>query len=229
LHRTSLINQWPFLVFCLFLIATSATQAQLASKSPIGIGNLHHLSNKSAHTLVSTNARPLLTPTDQESFLKELEGEVPNWPLLHDPPNEELGERLFAFNRKRDQAREGHLLLNQPIAFLWSGLLRQYVPEHEGFTVAMGPDFTKTAWGVVRFKPFELPQEMIAIPSPDLRTSLLQQLSQGEKVEIKILFTGRLIPDESIIYAFSHDDSRQGMIIPVVQTEEVQYYFQAKR
>jgi hypothetical protein len=139
-----------------------------------------------------------------------------------------MGKRLFALNRKRDKAREGHVLLNQPIAFFWSGLVRQYVPEHQGFTIAMGPDVTETAWGVVRFKPVGLPPYMIAIPSPEFRSSLQQQLAQGKKVDIKILFTGRLVPDESIIYAFSHDDPSHGMIIPVVQTEDVQYLFQTK-
>ena len=93
----------------------------------------------------------------------------------------------------------------------------------------MGPDLTETAWGVVRFKLVGLPHEMIAIPPPDLRNSLQQQLDQGEKVEIKILFTGHLIPDESIMYAFSHDHPRQGMIMPVVQTEAVQYFFQSEK
>jgi len=64
---------------------------------------------------------------------------------------------------------------------------------------------------------------MIAIPSPEFRSYLEQQLAQGNKVEIKILFTGRLIPDESIIYTFSHDNPDQGMIMPVVQMEEVYY------
>jgi hypothetical protein len=225
----SSLNQWGYLVFWLFLLATSPTQAQLTSDSSLGIGPLHNLSNEQAHTLVPSHSRPLLTSTDQENFLKELEGDVPNWSLLHDPPNEELGERLFAFNRKRDNARESHVLLHQPIAFLWSGLVRQYVPEHQGFTIAMGPDFTETAWGIVRFKPVGLPQNMIAIPSPEFRSYLEQQLAQGNKVEIKILFTGRLIPDESIIYTFSHDNPNQGMIMPVVHLEEIQYFLQSSK
>lgn len=219
----------PYLVFWLFLLATSSTQAQLTSESPLGIGKLHQLSTKQAHTLVTSNARLLLTSTDQENFLKELEGEIPNWSLLHDHPNEEMGERLFALNRKRDKAREGHVLLNQPITFVWSGLVRQYVPEHQGFTIAMGPDVTETAWGVVRFKPVGLPLYMIAIPSPEFRSSLQQQLAQGNKVEIKILFMGRLIPEESIIYTFSHDNPNQGMIMPVVHLEEIQYFLPSSK
>ena len=197
----------------------------MTSHSPLGIGTLHYVSTTKAPTLVPSHARPLLTSADQEKFLKELEGDIPNWSRLHDSPTEELGERLFVFNRKRDQAREGDVLLKQPIAFIWSGLLRQYVPEHKGFTIAIGPDFTKTGWGVVRFKPVGLPQDMIAIPSLDLQELLTQQIAQGSKVEIKVLFIGRLLPEESIIYAFSHDDPSQGMIMPVVQVEKIHYFF----
>ena len=220
-------HQWAYLVFWLFLLATSPIQAQETSHSPLGIAKLHSVSVSQAPTLLPPQARALLSPTDQESFLKELEGDIPDWSLLHDQPNEELGERLFAFNRRRDKAREGHVLLKQPIGFLWSGFLRRYVPEHKGFTVAIGPDFTKTTWGVVRFKPVGVPQEMIAIPALEHRSTLRELLALGDKVEIKILFTGHLIQDESIIYAFSHEDPNQGMIMPVVQTVDVQYFFDA--
>ena len=219
---------WAYVFLFLLLYFSPLTQAQSANQSPKGIAALHYLSNTSAYALVADNARPLLTARDQESFLKELEGQAPNWALLHDQPDEEIGERLFTFNRIRDQAREGHPLLDRHIAFLWSGILRQYVPQHRGFRVAIGPEFTKTAWGVVRFKPFGLPDDLIAIPSADLRAALQRQLAERKKVEIKILFSGRLVPDESIMYAFSHDDPNQGMIIPVVQTEKVQFFLPSK-
>lgn len=221
------IHQSTYLVLWLFLFATSFTQAQATGDSPLGISKLHTVSPSQVHTLIPSQVRLLLSPTAQESFLKELEGDIPDWSLLHDQPNEELGEKLFAFNRQRDEARDGHALLNQQIAFLWSGLLRQYVPAYQGFSVAMGPDVTKTAWGIVRFKPVGLPQEMIAIPPSDFRSSLQQKLAREDKVEIKILFTGYLLPTESIIYAFSHEDPTQGMIMPVVQTVGVQYFFEA--
>lgn len=224
MRRNLALLGWFYPVIFGVLFASLATQAQSASEAPLGIAALHHVSKKAAHSLASSNVRPLLTAADQVSFLEELEGEAPNWALLQDQPDEEMGERLFAFNRQRDQAREGHALLEERVVFLWSGILRQYVPEYRGFTVALGPDLTETAWGVVRFKPMALPQEMIAIPPPGLRPTLQRELAQGEKVEIKILFAGHLIPEESIIYAFSHEDVSQGMIIPVVQTEEVQYF-----
>ena len=226
MHGSTILNHSAHFIIWLFLLAFGAVPVSPAKEIPSGIEKLHHLSTHEAFTLVPLEARALLTPTDQELFLKELEGEVPDWSRLKDQPNEEMGERLFAFNRERDNDRENHVLLKQPITFLWSGLLRQYVREHEGFSIAIGPEFTETAWGIVRFKPVGLPQELIAIPSPALRADIQRQLAQGDHVEIKILFTGRLNPDESIIYAFSHDDPDLGMIIPVVQVEDVRYFFE---
>ena len=96
--------QWTYLVFWLFILATSPIQAKVTSHSPLGIAKLHYVSVSQAPTLMPSQARALLSPTDQESFLKELEGEIPDWSLLHDQPNEELGERLFAFNRQTGQS-----------------------------------------------------------------------------------------------------------------------------
>ena len=65
---------------------------------------------------------------------------------------------------------------------------------------------------------------MIAVPSPTHRTSLQNQLDRGEQIDVKILFTGKLIQGESVMYAFSHDDLTQGLIMPVIQIEKVQYF-----
>ena len=53
--------------------------------------------------------------------------------------------------------------------------------------------------------------EMIAVPSadPDFGRSWTVT-KEGKPVEIGILFTGTLIPWESIIYAFSHDGDEPG-------------------
>ncbi len=168
--------------------------------------------------------RALLTPTEQEWFLRELDKRPPEWEQLHDRAGEELGARLFDFNRQRDAAREGHPLLNQRVAFWWSGVLGDYGEAHRGFTVVMGPEFTQTTWGLVRFKPQGLPHELVAVPSADRLRTLRQRRTRGEPVEIGILFTGTLIPWESIIYAFSHDGDEQGLIMPVVQIDEVRYF-----
>lgn len=170
--------------------------------------------------------RALLTAADQERFLSELEKQPPDWNQLHDPPGEELGARLFDFNRQRDALREGHPLMSQRVAFWWSGVLGEYRKADQGFSVVMGPEFTKTAWGLVRFKPLQLPHEMVAVPSAAGLRTPLERHAKGEHVGIGILFTGTLIPWESIIYAFSHDGTDQGLIMPVVQIDGVRYFLQ---
>lgn len=190
---------------------------------PSGIQPLEPLPETRA-LFTGESIRALLTPADQESFLNELEKQPPDWNQLHDPPGEELGARLFDFNRQRDASREGHPLLNQRVAFWWSGVLGEYREAFRGFTVVMGPEFTQTAWGLVRFKPLQLPHEMVAVPSADRLLALRHRRAKGEPVEIGILFTGTLIPWESIIYAFPHDGEEQGLIMPVVQVDGVRYF-----
>ncbi|RMH04547.1 MAG: hypothetical protein D6704_10835 [Nitrospirae bacterium] len=171
--------------------------------------------------------RLLITAHDQEQFLHELEHSPPPWDRLHDRQGEGHGERLFRFNRQRDAARMDHPLLRQRLAFLWAGVLRRYVPEYHGFTLAMGPVFTSTTWGLVRFKPIGLPDEMIAVPPPDLLPHLRTKLLAGDRIEIDILFTGHLVPDESLLYAFSHDGTDQGVIMPIVLIDGVHYALKA--
>ena len=66
---------------------------------------------------------------------------------------------------------------------------------------------------------------MVAIPSPDQLHSLQQRVAAGEQVDIGVLFTGRLITWESVIYGISHDGSGQGMVMPVIEIERVDYFF----
>ena len=193
---------------------------------PSGIQPLESLTHDRA-LFAGEPIRTLLTAADQERFLNELEKQPPDWNQLHDPPGEELGARLFDFNRQRDTAREGHPLLSQRVAFWWSGVLGEYQEAHRGFSVVMGPEFTQTTWGLVRFKPLRLPHEMVAMPSADRLLALRRHRARGEPVEIGILFTGTLLPWESIIYAFSHDGEEQGLIMPVVQVDGVRYFLQS--
>jgi len=192
---------------------------------PSGVQPLHQLPTSQFHSLLHDDSiRPLLTAQEQQDFLNELEKEPPVWDKLHDPPGEEHGARLFVLNRRRDDLREGHRLLTQRIAFLWGAVLGEYQPEHKGFKLSIGPEPTQTSWGIVRFKPVGLPDEMIAIPSSDFLSTLQKRMTAGDKINVGILFTGRLIPWESIIYGFSHDGLEQGMIMPVVQVDSVQYF-----
>ena len=207
------------IIFC-FVLAPSMSLADPRT----GVASLTSLANTTIQAVMPPNIRTLLTPSEQQDFFLELENSPPNWETLHNQPGEEHGERLFDFNRSRDAAREGHSLLKQPIAFLWSGILRKYHSGHHGFTVAMGPELTPTAWGIIRFKPVGLPDEMIAVPSSDLLPKLKANIANQEQVEIAILFIGKLIPNESLMYAFSHDGNEDGMIMPFVQINTVQYF-----
>jgi len=195
------------------------------AEEPSGIQPLRELLQSNVHALISDPAvRPLLTSSEQERFLKELENQPPEWDQMHDPPGEERGTRLFALNRRRDDLRNGHPLLKQRVAFVWSGALGEYHEKHKGYSVVLGPHPTQTSWGTVRFKPTGFPHEMVAVPSTARLRTINNGRAQGEQVEIGILFTGTLIPWESIIYGFSHDGLEQGMVMPVVQVEGVQYF-----
>lgn len=190
-----------------------------------GIQPLQHIPNGYVHSLIKDQSiRPLLTAKEQETFLHELEKQPPQWDQLHDPPGEEHGARLFDLNRQRDDIREGNPLLKQRIAFVWAGIIHEFHDGHKGFKVVMGPNPTQTTWGIVRFKPTGLPNEMVAIPPPSLLQALNTQISDGQPINVGILFTGTLIPWESIIYGFSHDGLEQGMVMPVVHIDGVQYF-----
>ena len=209
-------------VFSLFL----SMDCIAGAGPPSGIQPLEPLPHTHA-PFADESVRPLLTPADQELFLNELEKQPPDWDQLRDRPGEEHGARLFDFNRQRDASREGHPLLNRRVTFWWSGVLGEYRETHRGFTVVMGPAFSQTTWGLVRFKPQMLPHEMVAVPSPAVLQTIRDRRAKGEPVEIGILFTGTLIPWESIIYAFSHDGMEQGLIMPVVQVDGVRYFLRS--
>lgn len=76
----------------------------------------------------------------------------------------------------------------------------------------------------MRLKPEDLPSNLVAVLLPTLNESLQKRVNKGERIEIDVAITGRLIPDESIIYDFAHDEPGQGMVMPVVRVERVDYY-----
>lgn len=160
-----------------------------------------------------------------EQFLEQLDGMQPDWATVygqghHDPGHD---DRLFALNRARDAGREGKPTLQWKVTFLWSGELSRYDQKASGFSVAVGPKFHPTRWGLVRFKPENLSGNLMAIPNPRLRESLRRKLEQGERIEIEVAMTGRLIPEESLVYDFSHEEEGRGLIMPVVRIERVEY------
>jgi hypothetical protein len=168
--------------------------------------------------------QPLILSKEIEQFLQKLESAPPNWTQLRHSDITQQSERLFQFNRQRDKARAAkNAILEKPVAFLWEGILRQYLPEYQGFSLALGPELTNTSWGTIRFKPIALPDYLVAVPSLDLRKELLARQKKGEHMEIMVLCIGTLVPDESLIYGFSHEDHQEGMILPVVSVQNIVY------
>nr|MBI3614669.1 hypothetical protein [Nitrospirota bacterium] len=52
---------------------------------------------------------------------------------------------------------------------------------------------------------------------------LRRKLDKGERIEIEVAMTGRLIPEESLVYDFSHDEEGRGLVMPVVRIERIEY------
>ena len=76
---------------------------------------------------------------------------------------------------------------------------------------------------MVRFKPEEVPSNLVVIPDSGIRDVLRRQLDAGRKIDIDIVMVGRLVPDESLVYDFSHDQAGVGVIMPVVRIERLEY------
>ncbi len=182
--------------------------------------------------LASTGLRSVLPPgtillqdSDViERFLEALDGSPPDWKAIYGPDGDGAMDRLFDVNRQRDRQRDGKPGLKQRVAFVWEGILSGYDRFTGGFRLAIGPKVIPTGWGHVRFKPSGLPSGLVAVPPPGLRERLRKKKAGGRVVDVDLLLTGRLIPEESIIYDFAHEEPGQGMIMPVVQIEHVEYF-----
>ena len=195
------------------------------AEDAIGTRPLLTIARKDLHSILPPDCHILVDPHSIEEFLDALDGNPPDWALVygrghHDP---DLDERLFTLNRGRDAKREGKKALHWTVVFLWSAELSHYDPTAGGFSLAIGPIFTPTRWGVVRFKPEEVPSNLVVIPDPSTRDVLRRQLDAGRKVDIEIAMMGRLNPEESLVYDFSHDEEGLGIIMPVVRIERVEY------
>ena len=163
-------------------------------------------------------------PSTIEKFLAALDKAPPDWHALHGSSGDHPSEQLFALNRERDGLRVGRHALAQRITFLWDGVLSGYAPDKNGFLVAIGPEMIATKWGIVRFKPENLPDELMAVPPAHLKESLRARAARGETFKVIVAMTGRLVPDESFIYDFAHEDPGQGMIMPMVRVEQIDYF-----
>ncbi|TMQ28259.1 MAG: glycosyltransferase family 4 protein [Nitrospirae bacterium] len=195
------------------------------AEDAIGTRPLLTIARKDLHTILPSDSHILIDPYSIEQFLDALDGNPTDWGLVygHGHQDPDHDERLFTLNRDRDAKREGKEALQWTVVFLWSADLSRYDPTTGGFSLAIGPIFTPTRWGVVRFKPEEVPSNLVVIPNPSTREVLRRQLDAGRKIGIEIAMVGRLIPDESLVYDFSHDEKGLGIIMPVVRIERVEY------
>jgi hypothetical protein len=211
-----------FLVFWPPFLWLSNAYSQTDSNN--GVQPLFELDGQSTHDLLPASIQPLILSGEIEQFLQKLESTPPNWAQLRHSDITQQSERLFKFNRQRDKARAAkNTILEKPIAFLWAGILRHYLSEYQGFSLALGPELTNTSWGTIRFKPIDLPDYLVAVPSLELRKELLVRQKQGEHIEIMVLCIGALVPNESLIYGFSHGGHQEGMILPVVSVQNILY------
>lgn len=197
----------------------------MGAAEEVGIGPLQFVTRSQFAAALSNEILFLDDPSSIENFLSALDGQPPDWTTIyghghHDPGHD---DRLFALNRERDASRAGHPALAGRIAFRWAGELSRFDPEAQGFSVAVGPVFTSTRWGQVRFKPDDLPGGLKAIPPADSLDRLQREIAAGKTVELAVIILGRLIPEESIVYDFSHDEEGLGLIMPFVHVEEVSY------
>lgn len=199
-------------------------QASAFGEDVVGTRPLLVATQKTLPTLLPQDIRLLHDPIAIETFLASLDGIPPDWHAFHGAHGDHQSEQLFALNRERDRLRTGRQALAQRITFLWNGVLSCDVPDRGGFLVAIGPEMIATKWGIVRFKPENLPVELVAVPPAKLKESLRQRAAHGESIPVMVAMTGRLVPDESLIYDFAHEDPSQGMIMPMVRVERVDYF-----
>lgn len=209
-----------FLLLCTcFLVPATSRSEDDPGPRPlrtIALAKLDQLLPSDTHVLIDRGAI--------ESFLAALEGTPPDWRTVygrghHDPSHD---ERLFNLNRERDAAREGNPTLTWRVAFVWTGELSHFEADSQSYSVAVGPELTQASWGVVRFKPDDLPSNLRVKPNKQVADQIDRSLRRHESVQVSIVMVGTLIPNESVIYDFSHEEEGVGLIMPVVKVEQVE-------
>lgn len=216
---------WPTALCALILgwpLAGKGEEARL--------GGLLHLSRDSLLAALPGDTHLLIDPDSVERFLDDLEGSPPNWAVLYGDGHHDAryDDRLFAFNRERDAIREGHPVLSWTVTFVWSGEMARYDATTGGYPVALGPKFISTRWGLVRFKPEEVPGNLVLVVNDAHREGLERALECCRPLEIDVVMTGRLVPEESLVYDFSHDQEGQGVIMPFVRVNRVDFLLAAR-
>ncbi len=215
---------WALWIIAVLFLSVGSAGAGWAEDA-LGTRPLLTIARKDLHTILPPECHILIDPHSIEQFLDALDGNPPNWDAVyghghHDP---DYDERLFTLNRERDAKRAGKKALRWTVVFLWSAELSRYDPTTGGFNLAIGPILTPTRWGVIRFKPEEVPSNLVVVPDPSTREILQRQINAGRKIDIAIAMMGHLTPEESLVYDFSHDEEGVGIIMPVVRIERVEY------
>ncbi|MBH0203133.1 MAG: hypothetical protein HP496_12770 [Nitrospira sp.] len=213
----------PVLFLCALLLGPSSIRSEDAT----GFRPLRTISLTKLHSLLPAGTHVLIERDAIEAFLAKLEGTPPDWATVyghghHDPGHD---ERLFNLNRERDAVREGNPVLQWHVAFVWPGELSEYDPTTKSYGVAVGPAFNPTGWGIVRFKPEEFPSNLRVRPGKKLADQIRRSLAQHEKIRVSVAMAGVLIPAESVIYDFSHEEEGAGLMMPVVRIEQVEVLF----
>ena len=212
-------------VFPLILVVLFVATTTRASGEDSPGGRLLLLAHRQdLQSLLPTGTQLLHDPVAIERFLDAVDGSPPKWVDLHGPHGSHQDERLFALNRERDRLRADREALTMRITFLWQGALSTYLPDRGAFLVAIGPEVIPTKWGLIRFKAEGLPAELVAVPPPASRDSLRARVARDESITVIVAMTGRLVPEESILYDFAHEDPGQGMVMPVVRVERIDYF-----
>lgn len=209
---------------CLIIASPSVTFGQHEHEEVSGLRPLLAIGPGDWQNRLPEHMLLLDDPASIEAFLHTLDDAPPDWPGIYGIDGSGHDERLFALNRQRDGLRDGRAELRTTVTFIWPGGLSQYDPHSGGFRVAIGPKLIPTHWGMVRFKPEGLPSNLLAVASPSARESLRRRMATGGRIEVQVAITGRLIPEESIIYDFGHEEQGRGMVMPVVRVERVDYF-----
>lgn len=216
---------WPLALCALILVWPSSGKGGEA-----GFGGLLHRSWDSLLATLPRGTHLLIDPVSIEWFLDELDGSPPNWAVLygggHHDPN--YDDRLFAFNRERDAMRKGRPVLSWTVTFVWSGEVSRYDADTGGYPVALGPKFIFTRWGLVRFKPEEVPGNLVLVGKDSPGEELERAFERRRRFEVDVVMTGRLVPQESVVYDFSHDEEGQGVIMPFVRVDRVDFLLPAR-
>lgn len=209
----------------LFLLSLVLIPDTTRSDDGVRIGPLRAMPLSQLGSILPPDTLLLIERAQIEAFLASIEGTPPDWATVYGDGHHDPGydDRLFQLNRARDAAREGNPALTQRVVFVWPGELSRLDAGNEGYAVPLGPELNVTNWGIVRFKPEDVPSNLRAIPDTHLTREIIERLSAHDTVKVLTVMTGILIPSESIIYDFSHEAEGVGMIMPVVRLEQVDF------